>query len=75
MWEMGMQGMGMGKLGTQALSRSSGIRLSCLGEGCGGFVLGVGAKRKQPLNCSLLSSCHPGRRRPRAEQSFAFANQ
>lgn len=58
---MGMQGMWIGKLGTGTVSRSSGARLSCLGEGWEGFVLGVGAKRKQPLSCSLRSSCHPGR--------------
>lgn len=64
---VGMQGMRIGKLGTGTVSRSSGARLSCLGEGWEGFVLEVGAKRKQPLSCSLRSSCHPGRRRPRVQ--------
>lgn len=73
---MGIQGMRIGSLGAEAVSHSSGTRVSCLGAGCGGFVLGVGAKRRKPLTCSLPSSCHPRQAQaPRAEQSFAFANQ
>lgn len=72
----GMQGNGGGNVGDGGAGNedreagdrdshnSSGTRVSCLGEG---FVLGVGAKRKKPLNCSLRSSCHPSRRRPRVQ--------
>lgn len=73
---MGMQGMWIGKLGAGTVSHSSGARLSCLGEGWGGFLLMGGGQEEAAIKLLPAQLLPPRQAQaPRAEQSFAFANQ